>query len=178
MGTYALQRYDERRLDEALAALKTARKTGEPGPLYPWLETWRASGCASGDADAEDFRALFTACSVGKPVDLLDRTPATLAGGQADKDLRSALLGLELGGGLERWMREGSDDGEAHETILGLLRAEDVKRLNGRVQEIAPFALAVDEDEVETYGAAWDRFRRGFQVAADRGEGIVLLTKE
>lgn len=179
MATYALQRFDEHKLGEALAALRTAQKRGEAEPLYPWLENWRAEGCAQGDAASDDFRALFLGCIVGKPVDLLDRTPATVAGHQADQDLRSALLGLELGIGLEAWMRESADDEDAFpgETILGLLRADDVKRLNARVQEIAPGALSVDEDELETYGAAWERFRRGFAVALERGEGLALLAK-
>ncbi|MBI3723700.1 hypothetical protein HY251_07065 [bacterium] len=178
MPTYVLQRCSEHKLREALAALKTAREKGEPAPLYPWLETWRAEGCAQGEATADDFRALFTVCIVGNSVDLLDRTPATLAGAQADKDLRSALLGLELGAGLEAWMRGENEEVLAHEIVLGLLRAEEVTRLAPRTSELVPAALFPEEDELETYGGAWERLRRTFETAARRGDALALVRKE
>ena len=176
MGTYSLQRFDDRKLLEALSALKTARQNGEAGPLYPWLESWRAQACAEGDAGPDDFRALYLNCVVGKPIDLLDRTPAVLAGRQADQDLRSALLGLELGGGLERWMREEPEE-DAPDALLGLLRSADVVRLSPRVQAIAPGAIAVDPDELETYAPAWEGVRRAFATAASRNEALALVVR-
>lgn len=176
MSTYSLQRFDERKLGEALAALKSAEKTGEPGPLHPWLELWRSESCARGEADADIFRALFQSCCVGKPVDLLDRTPAKVAGGAADRDLRGVLLGFELGYGLEPWARDASDE-PASDTILGLLRTADVQRLNPRVQAISALSISVDEDELETYCTAWERFLKAFATAAERGEGLALIVK-
>jgi hypothetical protein len=176
VATYSLQRFDEHRLDEALAALKTAMKTAEAGPLHPWLELWRAEGCASGEPTPDDFRALLASCLVGKPIDLLDRTPASVVGGAAERDLRSELLGLELGRGLEPWMRDQGDP-PPPEAILGLIRSEEVKRLNARVQEINSLSISVDEDELETYMAAWDRFLKAFETAAARAEGLVLVAK-
>ncbi len=176
MPTYFLQRFDEHKLDEALAALRTAAKTAEPAPLHPWLELWRAESCARGEASADDFRALFLSCTVGKPVDLLDRTPASVAGGAAERDLRSLLLGLELGHGLEPWAREGSDE-PPPDTILGLLRSGDVTRVNGRIQEINALSISVDEDELETYMAAWERLLKSFETAAARGEGLALVSR-
>jgi hypothetical protein len=174
--TYSLQRFDERKLDEALAALKSAEKTAEAAPLHPWLELWRAESCARGEAGADDFRALFLSCVVGKPIDLLDRTPAKVAGGAADKELRSLLLGLELGHGLEPWARDTHDE-PASDTVLGLLRSADVQRLNPRVQKISALSISVDEDELETYCTAWERFLKGFATAAERGEGVALVAK-
>ena len=179
MPTYALQRYDERKLAEAIAALKTAREHSDSTPLHPWLELWRAEACAEGQASADVFRALVTSCVVGKPVDLLDRTPAELAGRQADQDLRSALLGFELGAALEPWMREGSDDldCEAFESILGVLASADAKRLAARVHSLAAASLFLDEEELDTYAPAWERCQRAFALAADRSEGLVLVRK-
>jgi hypothetical protein len=179
LPTYALQRYDERKLAEALAALKTARDLADATPLYPWLELWRAEACAEGAGGAEVFRALLAPCGVGKPVDLLDRTPAELAGAQADQDLRAAFLGLELGAGLEPWMREGGEDldCEAFETILGALSSADVRRLSARIQHLAAGALFLEVEELETYASAWERCQRVFAVAAEREEGLALLKK-
>lgn len=180
MATYALQRYDERKLSEAIAALKTARELRDPAPLYPFLESWRAEACAEGNTSADVFRALVGSCAVGKPVDLLDRTPASLAGHQADQDLRAALLGLELGARLEPWMREDPDelDVEDFESILGSLPAADVRRLQPRVQTLSPASLFLDDDQLETYAPAWERCQRTFAVAGEREEGIALLRKE
>jgi hypothetical protein len=176
LPTYTLQRFDERKLDEALAALKSAEKTAEAAPLHPWLELWRAESCARGEADADVFRALFSSCCVGKPVDLLDRTPARVAGGAADSDLRGILLGLELGYGLEPWARDTHEE-PASDTILGLVRSEEVRRLNPRVQAISALSISVDEDELETYCAAWERFLKAFATAAERGEAVSLIVK-
>jgi hypothetical protein len=176
LPTYSLQRFDERKLEEALAALRTAVKTAEPGPLHPWLELWRAESCANGEASADDFRALFLQCTVGKPVDLLDRTPAKLAGHAAEKDVRSLLLGIELGYGLEPWARDHGDE-PPPDSILGLLRSADVQRLNPRVQAISALSISVDEDELETYMVAWERFVTKFATAAERGEGLALVVK-
>src|SRR5437867_1651451 len=105
--TYLLRRYDERRLGEALAAVAAARERCHGEPLYPWLETWRIDGILSEHGPGpDDFHALLELCSVGKSVDLLDRSPLALAGPGADSDLRAAFVGLEDGGRLEPWMRE------------------------------------------------------------------------
>ena len=179
MPTYALQRYDERKLTEALAALKTARERSDPTPLHPWLELWRAEAVAESAPGSDVFRALLAECLVGKPVDLLDRTPASLAGAQADGDLRSTLLGFELGANLEPWMRETCEDldVEPPEQILGILPGEGVKRVVARIQDLAPASLFCDDEELETYSPAWERCQRAFAVAAERQEGLALVRK-
>jgi hypothetical protein len=181
LPTYSLQRFDERKLEEALAALRTAEKTAEAAPLHPWLELWRAESCAEGEATADDFRALFLSCTVGKPVDLLDRTPARMAGGAADKDLRSALLGFELGYGLDPWARDHGDLEPSSilssDTILGIFRSGDVERWNPRLQAITAFSISVDEDELETYMQAWERFLKAFATACERKDGLALVAR-
>ncbi len=181
MATYSLQRFDERKLDEALAALRTAEKTAQAEPLHPWLELWRAESCAAGEATADDFRALFISCTVGKPVDLLDRTPARMAGGAVEKDVRSALLGLELGYGLDPWARDHGDLEPATilspDAILGVFRSADVERLNSRLQAINALTISVDEDELETYMQAWERLLKVFATACERKDGLALVAR-
>jgi hypothetical protein len=172
--TFLLRRYDERLLGEALAALAAARERCHAEPLYPWLETWRIDGVLSEQGPgADDFRALLERCSVGKAADLLDRSPLALAGCAADQDLRDAFAALESGARLEPWMREPALE-SARDGVLGSISKDDVARLAPRLAALDPACVLLEPEDLATYAGAWDRARRTFAVAADRGEAIAL----
>jgi hypothetical protein len=74
-------------------------------------------------------------------------------------------------------MKGHDDEDVAMDPVLGLLGAADVQRLGPRVAAIAPLALGLDPDELQTHGATWERVRRAFAVAAERGDALALVLR-
>lgn len=175
--TYALRRFDDARLKEALAALAKARAEGEASPLYPWMESWRIDGVLSDrPLTPDDFRALLERCAIGREIDLLDRTPAAFVEAAEVTELSEPLAAFERGAGLEPWMRIDVYAAEPpRDGVLGVLGPEEVARLQKHLASLSLETVLPEEDERATYAHAWERLRRGFAAAAERGEGLALV---